>query len=62
MPAVHFDMSNFVTICTWLFNTGKTVFDMLNFDFFGYTLNGWVILIGVAVVFLVIRFFARILE
>ncbi len=62
MPAVHFDMSNFVTICTWLFNTGKTVFEMLNFVFFGYTLNGWVILIGVAVVFLVIRFFARILE
>lgn len=62
MPKVHFDMSNFVNICALIFNTGKIVFEMLNFDFFGYTLNGWLILIGVSVVFLVIRFLARILE
>lgn len=62
MPKVHFDLSDFAAVCAWLFETGKNVFEMLNFDFFGYTLNGWVILIGVAIFLLVIKFLARILE
>lgn len=59
---VHFDLSNFTSIAAYLFSLGKTVFEMLNFDFFGYSLNGWVILIGCAIVFMVVNFIARILQ
>lgn len=59
---IHFDLSSFVDICTWLFGIGKSIFEMLNFDFFGYTLNGWAILIGVAIVLMVVNFIARSLD
>ena len=58
-PEIHFDLSSFVTICTSLFSIGKGIFEMLNFDFFGYTLNGWAILIGTAIVLIVVNFIAR---
>lgn len=59
---VHFDLSMFTTIASDLFRLGKQIFEMLNFDFVGYTLNGWVILIGVAIVLMVVNFIARILQ
>jgi len=37
-------------------------FEMLNFDFFGYTLNGWAIMIGLAIVLMVAKFVARVLQ
>lgn len=61
-PEIHFDLSSFVIICTSLFGIGKSIFEMLNFDFYGYTLNGWVILVGVAVFLMVINFIARALD
>lgn len=59
---VHFDLSMFTTMAAQLFSWGKQIFEMLNFDFVGYTLNGWVILVGVAVVLMVVNFVARILQ
>lgn len=61
-PEIHFDLSSFVTICTSFFGIGKSIFEMLNFDFYGYTLNGWVILVGTAVFLMVINFIARALD
>ena len=63
LPAhVHFDLSMFTYLSAWLFETGKYIFEMFNFDFLGYSLNGWSILIGVAIVFMVVNFIARILQ
>lgn len=59
---IHFDLSFFPMVCGWLFETGKYIFEMLNFDFLGYTFNGWAILIGLAIVFMVVNFIARILQ
>ncbi len=59
---VHFDLSMFTIMASYLFGLGKQIFEMLNFDFVGYTLNGWVILIGVAIVLMVVNFIARILQ
>lgn len=59
---IHFDLSLFPLICGWLFDTGKRIFEMFNFDFLGYTLNGWAIMIGVAIVLMVVNFIARILQ
>ncbi len=62
MPEIHLDLSLFSTVCGFLFSTGKQIFEMLNFDFLGYTLNGWAIMIGLAIVFMVVNFIARILQ
>ncbi len=59
---IHFDLSSFSVISAWLFEVGKYIFELLQFDFFGYTLNGWAILIGVAIVLMVVNFIARILQ
>lgn len=59
---IHFDLSNFTHIASYLFGLGKDIFEMLNFDFLGYSLNGWTILIGLAIVFMVVKFIARILQ
>ena len=59
---IHFDLTMFPLFCAWLFETGKRIFEMLNFDFLGYTLNGWSLMIGLAIVFMVVKFIARILQ
>lgn len=59
---IHFDLSNFFSFCSDMFGFGKQIFEMLNFDFLGYSLNGWSILIGIAIFFMVVNFVARILQ
>ena len=59
---VHFDLSFFPTVAAWLFSMGQYVFEMLQFHFLGYTLNGWTILIGLAVFSIICYFIRRILE
>ena len=59
---VHFDLSMFTTVAAALFGWGRQIFEMLYFDFFGYSLNGWAILIGVAILLMVVNFVARLFQ
>lgn len=59
---VHFDLSFFPTVAAWLFSMGQYVFELFQFDFFGYTLNGWAILIGFAIFSIICYFIGRILQ
>lgn len=59
---MNIDVSLFKDIGAFLFNTAIGIYEALNFDFGGFTVNGWVLLVGVAVVFIVIWFLARIFE
>lgn len=59
---IHFDLSMFPAFAAWLFSVGHYVFELLEFDFLGYTLNGWTILIGLAVFSIILHFIGRILE
>lgn len=61
-PEIHFDLTFFPVFAAWLFDTGKSIFEMFQFDFFEYTLNGWSILIGVAIFSMVVYFLGRILQ
>ena len=53
-----FDVSKFSEIGAWLFQTGKSIFESFNFNFGDFTLNGWAILIGVAI-FCIVCFIIR---
>lgn len=59
---MHFDVSLFTEIGSALFNVGRYMFSLLNFDFNGFTVNGLVLLIGIAVVCIVFWFIGRISE
>lgn len=56
------DVSLFKDIGAFLFNTAINIYKSLDFDFGEFTVNGWVLLVGLAVVSIVIWFFSRILE
>lgn len=57
-----FDVSNFAEIGSWLFQTGKSIFESFNFNFGDFTLNGWVLFIGVAVFCIVVYIIRRLAE
>lgn len=57
---MEFDVSNFVEIGKWLFDTGKSVFEMVNFNFVEYTVNGWSLLIGICIVGIIAWFLGKI--
>lgn len=57
-----FDLSKFAEIGAFLFSCGKSLYQSLNFSFGDFTLNGWVLLLGIAIFFIVIKFIARLFE
>lgn len=57
-----FDLSIFPQIGKWLFDTAVSVYKAIEFDFGGFTINGWVLIISVAVACLVIWLLGRILS
>lgn len=59
---MEFDVSEFSDFGAWLFATGKQVFESMNFNFGDFTLNGFLMLIGCAIVILVGLAVARILR
>lgn len=59
---MEFDVSNFSVFGSWLFAIGKQVFESMNFNFGEYTINGFLILLGCALVVLVGFVIARILR
>lgn len=59
---MEFDVSEFTDFGSWLFATGKQVFESMNFNFGEYTINGFLILLGCAILVLVGIVVARILR
>lgn len=59
---MKFDLSLFPTIGKWLFDTAISIYEAFEFDFGDFTINGWWLLVGVAIVFIVIWLVGRILE
>ncbi len=59
---MSFDLSQFATVGKWLFDTAKTVFYSFEFNFGDFTLNGWVLLIGVCIVLIVAWFLGKIFD
>lgn len=59
---VEFDLSLFPKIGQWLFSFAKEIFESFSFNFGGYTLNGWIIILGVAVICIVAWFLGRIFQ
>lgn len=59
---MRIDLSLFPTIGKWLFDTGVKIYKLLEFDFGDFTLNGWAILLGVAICCIVFWFLGRIFE
>lgn len=57
-----FDLSKFAEIGQFLFNTGKSLYQSLNFNFGDFTVNGWALLLGSAIVFIVVKFVARLFD
>ena len=56
------DLSLFADIGKWLFDTGCQIFNCLNFDFGGVTVNGFGLLLGLAIFCIVIFCISRIME
>lgn len=59
---MEFDVSEFSDFGAWLFATGKQVFESMNFNFGDYTINGFILLLGCAVVIIVGLVFERIMR
>lgn len=59
---MEFDVSEFTDFGSWLFATGKQVFESMNFNFGDYTINGFILLLGCAVVLIVGLVFARLMR
>lgn len=57
-----FDVSKFAEIGAFLFNSVKALYQMLNFNFGDFTLNGWALLLGCVVFIMVVRFIARLFD
>lgn len=57
-----FDLSLFPVIGKFLFDTGVKIFKLLEFDFGDFTINGWFILIGIAIVCMIVWLIGRVLE
>lgn len=59
---MQFDLSFFPQIGKWIFDIGVMIYKLLEFNFGDFTLNGWIILLGIAVFSLVVWLIGRILE
>ncbi len=59
---MNFDLSLFPEIGKFLFDTGVKIYKSLNFNFGDFTLNGWVILLGVAVFCIIVWLLGRLSE
>lgn len=59
---MKFDLSLFPQIGKFLFDTGVAIYESLEFDFGGFTVNGWWLIIGIAITCIVIWLIGRILE
>lgn len=57
-----FDLSKFAEIGLFLFSSAKALYQSLNFNFGDFTLNGWSILLGCAILFIVVNFVARLFD
>lgn len=59
---MSFDLSFFPKIGKWLFDTGVKIYKLLEFKFGDFTLNGWIILLGIAVCCIIFWLIGRILD
>lgn len=59
---MDFDVSFFTDFGSWLFATGKQVFESMNFNFGSYTVNGFLLLLGCVVLIIVGFVIARLLR
>lgn len=59
---MKFDLTLFPKIGKFLFDTGVKIYESFEFDFGDFSFNGWWLIIGIAVVYLIIWLVCRILE
>ncbi len=59
---MKFDVSLFPTIGKFLFDTAVNIYKSLEFDFGGFTVNGWWFLVGFAVTCLIVWLVGRIVN
>lgn len=57
-----FDLSIFPQLGAWFFSMAKGLYESLIFDFGDFELNGWIFLIGIAIVIIIIKFVGRLAE
>ncbi|MCH5195162.1 MAG: hypothetical protein J1F28_00525 [Oscillospiraceae bacterium] len=57
-----FDLSGFVELGTWLFSIGKSIFESFVFDFGDFQINGFALMIGIAVFCIICYLLGRITE
>lgn len=57
-----FDLSIFPQIGAFLFGIGKSIYESLIFDFGDFQLNGWIFLLGIAIVCIIIYLVRRLAE
>ena len=58
----EFDLSHFVEIGRFLFDSAVQLYKSLNFNFGDFTVNGWALMLGSVIVIMVVRFVARLFE
>lgn len=56
------DLSFFPEVGKFLFDVGVGLYKALEFDFGGFTVNGWWLLVGLAILLMVIWLLGRIME
>lgn len=59
---MRFDLSIFPKMGKWLFDNAIKLYKALDFDFGGFVLNGWLLLVGLAIIGIIIWFIGRISE
>ena len=57
-----FDLSFFADFGKLLFDAAVNLYKSFNFSFGSFTVNGWVLLVGIAIVCIIIYFVGRILQ
>lgn len=59
---MSFDLSFFPKVGKMIFDFGVKVYTMLDFNFGDFTINGWVLLVSIAIFCVVVWLVRRILE
>lgn len=59
---MNFDLSKFPEVMQFLFSSAISLYQSLNFNFGDFTVNGWVLMIGSAIFFIVVKFIARLFD
>lgn len=59
---MKFDLSLFPTIGKLILDTGVSIYKSLEFDFGDFSVNGWNLLLGAAILGMVLWFLGRIFE